>query len=178
SDLASVPSSRVHNFATPRARLAERRAPRTTRRGTMIGPRPGSFRLRRRAGPCGGAATALVVLATAAAAPGRLVPPEPQTQPTQQTQPHASAPTEQQAPGYRPGFIDAFGRWIGDSVNNWNNTVKDATGAAQDAADTAGNVARGAANAAGTVTRDTAGAVARIPGTRVIAERATCPVAP
>jgi len=116
-----------------------------------------------------------MVLATAAVAQVQLVPPEPQTQ---QTQPQASAPTEQQAPGYRPGFIDAFGRWIGDSVNNWNNTVKDATGAAQDAADTAGNVARGAANVAGTVTRDTAGAVARIPGTRVISERATCPVAP
>ncbi|HEY1544814.1 MAG TPA: hypothetical protein VGG01_20640 [Xanthobacteraceae bacterium] len=34
------------------------------------------------------------------------------------------------------------------------------------------------ANAAGTVTRDTAGAVARLPGTRVISEHATCPIAP
>jgi hypothetical protein len=77
-------------------------------------------------------------------------------------------------PGYRPGFIDAFGQWIESSVSNWNSGIKGAADAAKGAAD----VAKGAADVATTVTRDTAGAVVRFPGTRVIAERATCPTAP
>src|SRR5262249_501229 len=51
---------------------------------------------------------------------------------------------------------------------------KGAADVAKDAAGAAGDAAKGAAN----VATDTAGAVARIPATRVIAERATCPVAP
>ena len=74
----------------------------------------------------------------------------------------------------RPGFIDAVGHWIGDSVSNWNSGLKGAADVAKDAAGAAGDAAKGAANAA----TDTAGAVARIPASRVIAERATCPVAP
>jgi hypothetical protein len=70
-------------------------------------------------------------------------------------------------PGTKPGFIDAFGRWIGDSVSNWNAGLKGAAGVAKDAAD-----------AATTATKDTAGAMVRLPGTRVITERATCPTAP
>jgi hypothetical protein len=65
------------------------------------------------------------------------------------------------------GFIDAFGHWIEDSVTNWNSGLKGAADVAKDAAD-----------AASSATRDTAGAVARLPGARVIAERATCPTAP
>jgi len=104
------------------------------------------------------AATA-VMLAFAAAAQ---TPEPPAGPPPVQTNP-SPAPT----PGDKPGFIDAFGRWIGDSVNNWNTGLKGAADVAKDAAD-----------AAGAATRDTAGAVARIPGSRVIAERATCPTAP
>jgi hypothetical protein len=74
----------------------------------------------------------------------------------------------------RPGFIDAVGHWIGDSVTNWNSGLKGAADVAKDAAGAAGDAAKGAAN----VATDTAGAVARIPTTRVIAERVTCPVAP
>ena len=88
----------------------------------------------------------------------------PQGQGLPQAQPDASpAPT----PGYKPGFVDAFGRWIGDSVSNWNAGLKGAADVAKDAAD-----------AATAVTRDTADAVARFPGARVISERATCPTAP
>jgi hypothetical protein len=108
------------------------------------------------------AGAALLVLVAAPAA---------QTQPSQTAQPEseqapadAAAPTS--APG-KPGFIDAFGHWIGDSVSGWNNGLKDAAGAAKDAAD-----------AAGAVTRDTADAVARLPGARVIEQHATCPTAP
>jgi hypothetical protein len=74
----------------------------------------------------------------------------------------------------RPGLIDAVGHWIGDSVTNWNSGLKGAADVAKDAAGAAGDAAKGAAN----VATDTAGAVARIPTTRVIAERVTCPVAP
>jgi hypothetical protein len=113
------------------------------------------------------AAAVLLIFAGSAVAqapqaqPMQLQPPQAPAAPaTPATQPHES-------PGTRPGFIDAFGRWIQNSVTNWNSGVQGAT-----------DVAKDAAHAADTVTRDTAGAVARIPGTRVIAERATCPVAP
>jgi hypothetical protein len=119
---------------------------------------------------------ALVVFACAAAAqvppapqapqalPAPATPQVPQAQGEPQAQPDAGpAP----ASGNKPGFIDAFGRWIGDSVSNWNAGLKGAADVAKDAAD-----------AATTVTRDTAGAVARFPGARVISERATCPTAP
>jgi hypothetical protein len=82
-------------------------------------------------------------------------------------QPDANPPPAPQEPGFRPGFIDAFGHWIESSVSNWNSGLKGAADVAKDAADTAG-----------TVTRDTAGAMVRFPGTRVIAERGTCPTAP
>ena len=93
---------------------------------------------------------------------------------TQQKAPQApmqlqapAAPPPQPQEGARPGFIDAFGHWIQSSVTGWNSGVQDATGVAKDAA-----------NGVGSVTRDTAGAVARFPGTRVIAEHETCPIAP
>jgi hypothetical protein len=91
-------------------------------------------------------------------------PQAPQGQGEPQAQPGASPVP---APGNKPGFIDAFGRWIGDSVSNWNAGLKGAADVAKDAADAATNA-----------TRDTAGAVARFPGARVISERATCPTAP
>jgi hypothetical protein len=105
---------------------------------------------------------AAMMLAGAAAAQAPQGPAEPPAQP--QVPPNANSTPD---PGYRPGFIDAFGQWIGSSVSNWNEGLKGAADAA-----------KGAADVAGTVTRDTAGAVVRFPGTRVIAERATCPTAP
>jgi hypothetical protein len=99
---------------------------------------------------------------------GQQPPAVPQDQPA--PQPKIAPPVEPD----RPGFIDAFGHWIGSSVTNWNSGLKDAAGVAKDAAGAAGDAAKDAAN----VATDTAGAVARIPATRVIAERVTCPVAP
>lgn len=107
------------------------------------------------------AAAALLVLVAAPAA---------QTQPSQTAQPESEqAPADAAAPtsAPEPGFIDAFGHWIGDSVSGWNSGLKGAADVAKDAAD-----------AAGAVTRDTADAVARLPGARVIEQRATCPTAP
>jgi len=106
-----------------------------------------------------------LLLAGAAAAQ---VPQQPPQAPMPLQAPAASPQQPQAiAPGARPGFIDAFGHWIQGSVGDWNSGIQDATGVATDAA-----------NGVGAVTRDTAGAVARISGTRVISERATCPTAP
>jgi len=130
----------------------------------MIGSRRGAVWWRRSAGGC--AAAAALILAGAAAAQAPLALQAPQA-PTQLQAPAAPPAQPQVSPGTRPGFIDAFGHWIQSSVSNWNQGIKGA-----------GDIAKDAANAAGTVTRDTAGAVARFPGTRVIAEHETCPTAP
>jgi hypothetical protein len=114
------------------------------------------------------ACLAVALMLAGGAAHGQQAPAAPQDQPA--PQPKIAPPVEPD----RPGFIDAFGHWIESSVTNWNSGLKDAAGVAKDAAGAAGDAAKGAANAA----TDTAGAVARIPATRVIAERATCPVAP
>jgi hypothetical protein len=91
--------------------------------------------------------------------------PQPPQSPRQSV---AEPPADTQAaPPAQPGFIDAFGHWIQDSVSNWNAGVKGAADVAKDAAD-----------AAGSATRDAAGAMARFPASRVVAERATCPTAP
>jgi hypothetical protein len=109
------------------------------------------------------AAACLLLIASAAAQTPR-TPAE--AQGGQASAPQASPPAAEQ-----PGLIDAFGHWIGSSVSNWNAGLKDAAGVATDAA-------KDAADAASTVTRDTAGAVARLPTSRVIEQRATCPTAP
>ena len=125
---------------------------------------------------CSGAAArvcaAVAVLLLAGVAQGQQAPLQLQDQ-SQQQQPKIP-PVEPN----RPGFIDAFGRWIESSVGNWNSGIKDAADVAKDAAGAANDAAFDAAKGAGNVVTDTAGAVARIPATRVIAERATCPVAP
>jgi hypothetical protein len=105
----------------------------------------------------------------AGAAQGQQPPAAPQDQP-QQPQPKIAPAVEPN----RPGFIDAVGHWIENSVGNWNSGLRGATDAAKDAAGAATDAAKGAADAAS----DTAGAVARLPATRVIAERTVCPVAP
>jgi hypothetical protein len=147
-------------------------------RATMSGSRNG--RSSRGAVRLAGATAALVLLVVAAIAqtPPQQPPQVIQAPPAPAAQPDANAaPQPQRGPG-GGGFIDAFGHWIESSVGNWNSGFKGATDAAKDATDAAGNAAKGAADAATTMTRDTAGAVARLPGTRVIAERATCPTAP
>jgi hypothetical protein len=112
-------------------------------------------------------AALLLAGAAAAQAPQQIPQPAPQAQQAPTPLQAPAAPPQQPQEGTRPGLIDAFGHWIQGSVSDWNSGVHDATDVAKDAAD-----------AAGTVTRDTAGAVARLPGTRVISERATCPTAP
>jgi hypothetical protein len=121
-----------------------------------------------------GACVAAALLLSAGATRGQQAPAA--TPPQVQDEP---APQPKNAPEpERPGFIGAVGNWIENSVSNWNSGLKGAAGAAKDAAGTATDVATDAAKGAGNVVTDTAGAVARIPTTRVIAQRVTCPVAP
>jgi len=66
-------------------------------------------------------------------------------------------------PGYQPGFLDALGRFLGNSKEAIDSQVR----STQETLGTIGNQAK-----------DAAGSVAAIPGTRVITGRHLCPVAP
>ncbi len=80
------------------------------------------------------------------------------------TAPQAEPPAAQEPPpSYRPGFLDAVGRWFGDSKAAIDSQVK----STQELLGTFGNQAR-----------DAAGGVAAIPGTRIITGRQRCPQAP
>ena len=115
-------------------------------------------------------AAALVLVVGMAQGQQAPLPPQDQAQQQPQPQPKIAPAVEPN----RPGFIDAVGQWIENSVGN----LKGASDVAKDAAGVASDAAKDAAKGAGNVVTDTAGAVARLPSTRVIAERAICPVAP
>jgi len=66
-------------------------------------------------------------------------------------------------PRYQPGFLDALGRFLGNSKEAIDSQVR----STQETLGTIGNQAK-----------DAAGSVAAIPGTRVITGRHLCPVAP
>ena len=109
--------------------------------------------------------------------------------------PGAPAPAQDAAPNappYRPGFIDAFGHFIGDSAAKLNSQLKDANDALgtqlRNANDTLGSgfksanealsgvgsetgeAAKGAIGAA----RDTAGTIIGLPGTHIVNGRERC----
>ena len=72
--------------------------------------------------------------------------------------PAAEAPP----PSHRPGFLDALGRWFGNSKAAIDSQVK----STQETLGTLGSQAR-----------DAAGSVAAIPGTRIVTGRQLCPPA-
>ena len=79
--------------------------------------------------------------------------------------PHAqAAPPEAEAPppSSRPGFLDALGRWIGNSKEAIDSQMRNTQ-------ETLGNI--------GSQAKDAAGSVVAIPGTRVITGRQLCPSA-
>lgn len=73
--------------------------------------------------------------------------------------PAAEAPP----PSNRPGFLDALGRWFGDSKEAIDSSVR----GTQETLGTLGNRAK-----------DAAGSVAAVPGTRIVTGRQLCPPAP
>lgn len=94
-----------------------------------------------------------------------------QQQPSQQggavplppAQVQAPAPPEAAPPSQRPGFLDALGRWLGDSKEAIDSQMRNT----QEALGTIGSQAK-----------DAAGSVTAIPGTRIITGRQLCPPAP
>ena len=97
---------------------------------------------------------------------------QPQSQPQREFQgggavPHQPPPAEppaeaEPAPSYRPGFLDALGRWFGDPKAVLDSQVR----STQETLGTLGGQAR-----------DAAGNVMALPGTRVITGRQLCPAA-
>jgi hypothetical protein len=93
---------------------------------------------------------------------------DPAAPPAQVEPPAANAPTANAPaanappPSFRPGFIDALGRFLGDSKEALDSQVR----GTQEAIGTIGSTAR-----------DAAGNVIAIPGTRVITGRQLCPAA-
>jgi hypothetical protein len=102
-------------------------------------------------------------------------------------QPTTAQPTTAQPPraNYQPGFIDAFGRFIGDSASKLNSRVNSqlkstnetlgnlgsqTTGAAKDAAE-------GAAQAAVGTAKQAAGAIIGLPSQHIVTGRERCAAA-
>jgi hypothetical protein len=113
------------------------------------------------------AAAVLAGCLTVAAAQPQPVQQLHQDPPTSEPVPHAdppSAPAEDMPPpsGYRPGFIDALGRWLGDSKAAIDSQMR----STQERLGTLGSQAR-----------DAAGNVIAVPGSRVITGRQLCPPA-
>jgi hypothetical protein len=78
------------------------------------------------------------------------------------------------APAFRPGLLDALGRFMEQGFTNLNTGLKDAQGRITDFQGKASEVAKGAADAA----RDAAGAVAALPVQRLVSGREQCAPAP
>ncbi|HZO46462.1 MAG TPA: hypothetical protein VFB68_11245 [Xanthobacteraceae bacterium] len=84
-----------------------------------------------------------------------------------QQQPQAEPPVEAEpVPSYRPGFLDALGRWFGDPKAALDSQVRSTQEALGGTLGTLGGQAR-----------DAAGNVIALPGTRVITGRQLCPPA-
>ena len=108
-----------------------------------------------------------------------------QPSPATASQPAPQAPNPPPAaapdPNYKPGFADAFGRWIEDSFAAWRTGFNAAWGTFGGIGDQAGQAAKGAADAAANVAKgaaDVATNVGRLPATRVVAGRERCATAP
>jgi hypothetical protein len=94
----------------------------------------------------GGTALALAFAASAALA--------------QEPPPPVTAPAS--PPAFQPGFLDALGRFLGDSKDKLDEQFKSTTDAAKSAAEAAGQAT---------------GAIIGLPGTRIVRGRERCPLA-
>ncbi len=99
--------------------------------------------------------------------------------------PAPPAAEEPSGPGYRPGFIDAFGRFVGDSAAKLNSQIKNAGDAlgsqlknANEALGNLGNqtneAAKDAAKGAVGSARDAAGTIVSLPSTRIVNGKVAC----
>lgn len=118
-----------------------------------------------------GALACALVVAWAAMAQGTQPPAEPATSPA------APAPNQ----SFRPGFIDAFGRWLGNSKAKFDEGLKGTQdtigGIGSHATDAVSNAAGAVKNAAGAAKQAT-GVIVGLPSTRIVTGRQRCPLAP
>jgi len=122
------------------------------------------------------AACACVLAASASAQDAQRPPPAPAPAASQEAAPSASAnpgPPDATAPAapapgpnYKPGFIDAFGRWIDEGASKFKSGMQDA----QERWDKFHNRAREAA-------KEATGTVMSFPNTRVVTGRERCTMA-
>jgi hypothetical protein len=118
---------------------------------------------------CAGLALALGVLLSACQASAQPAP----------TNPQDAAPAPDSA--FRPGFIDAFGRFIGDSAaklnSQFNSQLDSARQTLGDFGDQTSDAAKTAAQGAVGAAKDTAGAIVGLPSARFVDGRERCALA-
>jgi hypothetical protein len=85
----------------------------------------------------------------------------------------APAPAGQPANGYQPGFIDVFGRFIGDSAAKLNSQLKNANETLGELGDQTTDAAKGAVGTA----KDAAGTIIGLPNARIVTGRERCAAA-
>jgi hypothetical protein len=87
-------------------------------------------------------------------------------------QPPAAQPPAAQPPNasYQPGFIDVFGRFIGESAAKLNSTLKSTNETLGDIGSQTGEAAKGAVDTA----KDAAGTIIGLPNARIVTGRERC----
>jgi hypothetical protein len=145
---------------------------------TAIGPDKRQFGdVRPRAARIAAVLAGLLILAGAAVTLAAADAANAQNAPQPLAPPDASAGTAPPPPepdsSYQPGFLDALGRWIGDSTSKIGEGIKNTGDAIGGIGEQATGVAKDAAGAAGRAT----GTIVGLPGTRVVNGRERCAVA-
>jgi hypothetical protein len=121
------------------------------------------------------------------------VPPAARFSPAPPAQPSPAQPTPEApavapdlvpGPAFQPGFIDALGRWLGDSKTRIDEQLKstqDVLKSTQEAIDgigtQAGGVAKDVAKDAAGAAQQATGALITLPGTHLVNGRERCPPA-
>jgi hypothetical protein len=93
--------------------------------------------------------------------------------------PTAQPPSAQpQNPSFRPGFIDVFGRFIGDSAAKLNSQLKSTNETLGNIGSQTSGAAKDAAMGAVGTARDAAGTIIGLPSARMVSGRERCATAP
>jgi hypothetical protein len=102
--------------------------------------------------------------------------PAPAAQPPSAQSPSGAQPSSTQSPAanYQPGFIDVFGRFIGDSTAKLNSQFKSANQTLGDI----GNQTTDAAKDAVGNARNAAGTIIGLPNARIVTSHERCTAAP
>ena len=129
---------------------------------------------------------ACTLLLSPLATRAQVLPPAPQQQPPQQSQPEPNTPPaqpqatppQQSTPEKKTGVFESFGRWFDDSAagmrKNFDATWRGTGEAAKGTADVAGQMTKGAFDAA----KGTADAFGKFGASRVVTGRQRCTLAP